>query len=66
MLQSLDPEREDRIMEWVMTIWCVFLGIRDPLTIEIATGVFAGGLILLLIRTLANWAWRIREGQWLR
>jgi hypothetical protein len=32
--------------------WALFLGIADPVVVQIASGVVAGGLLLMLIRAI--------------
>jgi hypothetical protein len=41
--------RRVRTMEKMVEWWCNFVGITDPTAVQIATGVFGGGLALVAI-----------------
>jgi hypothetical protein len=42
-------------MERFVSWWCNFIGIYDPVAVQIASGVLGGGSALLI--ALAVWTW---------
>lgn len=41
---------EERIvMQSLIGWWCAFIGVTDPFSIQVATGVVAGGLVMTVV-----------------
>jgi hypothetical protein len=49
------------MMQWFVDRWCVLIGVTDPFSIQIATGVVAGVLLTMAVGFIARIAFGILE-----
>ena len=53
------------VMQHVVTWWCTLLGITDPLSIQIASGI-VGGSTLIYSPFVTWWLFSAIIGRWVR
>jgi hypothetical protein len=59
------PCRMGLVMQHVVTWWCTLLGITDPVSIQIASGI-VGGSTLIYSPFVAWWLFSAIIGRWVR